>query len=155
MWWRKLQRPARDAFDERDGKCLLEECESYLEGQYARRLARDGCPVPAWAWINLLAHGSRQELESLARAQYRWSQAASIWPTMAAEVIRATDRSGQPLVQLQRRCLVPLEVQILRRGTRLTERVAASNVAAALGQHLRRIEREATKPREGQDKPGP
>ena len=38
------------------------ECESFLTGTYAETVGELGGTVPAWGWVNLLAHGSAAQL---------------------------------------------------------------------------------------------
>ena len=41
---------------------LVLECEAFLSGRYAQHLAELDLPVPVWAWMNTLAHGSSDQI---------------------------------------------------------------------------------------------
>lgn len=94
----------------RDG--LAEECTAFLIGRYADLLSTDGMPVPVWAWLNLLAHGTQDELRRAAcdlATCDGWAQARAF---MAGEVCDAIDSGPAILDQLQRHVLVPLELEV-------------------------------------------
>ena len=65
-----------------------------------------------WAWTNLLAHGSRQDLCS-ERRRFRviggqWREGRSF---LVAELLDLADEFG-PLTEIQRTVLVPLELEL-------------------------------------------
>jgi hypothetical protein len=97
---------------------LVEECEAFLDGRMAERCVALGAPVPAWAWTNLLAHGTVQELahppihgRGPKSPLWAWSQGRAL---LAAEVL---DRvaGDDDLRQLQHDVLVPLELDLMAR----------------------------------------
>jgi hypothetical protein len=45
---------------------LVDDCQAYLSGDYIGFLEQHNLPVPGWAWLNALAHGSHERLEQLA-----------------------------------------------------------------------------------------
>ncbi len=109
MWRRKKR---SDAGSRRD---LVEETEAFLQGTLVEwHLRHDRC-VPTWAWTNLLAHGTRDQLIGATRANFadssRWAQARQY---LAAELL---DRVPEPsaLRRLQTRVLVPLEFELAAR----------------------------------------
>lgn len=98
---------------------LVGDCEAFLAGSYAERAERQGREVPTWAWLNLLAHGTEDEVRAecwlrgpkhLDQAQ-RWREARSY---LAAEVLSLSESHG-PLAEIQRRVLVPVEQELASR----------------------------------------
>ena len=92
------------------GASLVEECEAFLDGRYAELLVARGEPVPYWGWLNLLAHGTEDELRSTAAELNRlhgWWQGRSL---IAGEVLDAVDHRGRSLEVLQDEVLIPTEV---------------------------------------------
>lgn len=95
---------------------MVSECEALLAGTYVELLESVGTAVPNWAWTNLLAHGTEEQLRDLSelRASSRswssnsWSRARAY---LAGEVLDAAARCGS-LRTLQRRALVPLELRL-------------------------------------------
>ncbi|HLN05345.1 MAG TPA: hypothetical protein VK217_03635 [Acidimicrobiales bacterium] len=94
---------------------LIGDCEAFLAGHVAERIEGRAAGVPAWAWTNLLAHGSERDLRS-ERAVDRPRQVTSSdeWRAarsyLAAEVLNFASGLGS-LAELQRTVLVPLEQQ--------------------------------------------
>jgi hypothetical protein len=41
---------------------LVAECEAFFSGQYAQYLDNENRPIPVWAWLNVLAHGSEDDI---------------------------------------------------------------------------------------------
>jgi hypothetical protein len=99
-----------------EGHGVADECEAFLAGRYLELLERNEALVPQWAWMNRLAHGTTADLEAIAthdatprdRLSQAWADARSY---LAAEVLDAYGRAGT-LLTLQRRALVPLELQL-------------------------------------------
>ena len=92
---------------------LAEECQAFLDGTYAELAYASDAPVPVWAWMNLLAHGTEAELRDAARALGEgdsWHQARAF---LAGEVLEAIGPPHLTLVQLQHDVLVPLELDLL------------------------------------------
>ena len=122
---------------------LADECSAVLEGRYADALAGAGMPVPVWAWVNLLAHGTEDELREAAGTlgtSEHWVQARAF---LAGEVIDAAGVPGASLRSLQREVLVPLELELAaeqRPGSR-TSGALVERVTDALGAWLSRSRR--------------
>lgn len=96
---------------------LVEICDAILAGRYADVLAAAGEEVPVWAWSNLLAHGTEDDLRqaghpsslgSRSDSSMRWRQARAF---LCGEVLAAA-RRGAGLQPLQSAVLVPLELQL-------------------------------------------
>lgn len=96
-----------------DGRELVEECERFLQGGYAEHLAAAGRPVPVWAWLNLLAHGTEADLRSVCALEAR-NEACTVWDQarrfLAGEVL--TSARGRDVTAVQRAVLVPLELDL-------------------------------------------
>jgi hypothetical protein len=113
MWRRRRSRSNGSAAPD-----LTAECEAFLSGGYTRYLEDRGAPIPVWAWTNLLAHATEQEIRSMvsasgprARASARWRDACSY---VAGEVLDLAERRGS-LCELQATVLMPLELELMSR----------------------------------------
>lgn len=95
-------------------RVLVEESEAFLAGHLADRLAENGSAVPAWAWANVLAHGSEEDLRSVreAKEEDQWGEVRSC---LAGEVLDLASAYG-PLSEVQRAALVPLELELASIG---------------------------------------
>lgn len=97
---------------------LVAGCEAFLQGRYHEHLVASGRLVPAWAWLNVLAHCTLAELREVATGQrWRsgWNGCPRLWREalafMASEVLDAAgDETG--LRSIQRSRLVPLELML-------------------------------------------
>lgn len=101
-----------------EAAALLDECDAFLAGQYAEQLGARGEAVPVWAWVNLLAHGTEEELrralhpagsELLGDSSRAWLEARSY---LAGEVLDAVATGYSSLHELQSELLVPLELAL-------------------------------------------
>jgi hypothetical protein len=97
---------------------VADECVAYLEGRSADRLRDRREPVPAWACVNQLAHGSLDRLRSLAAgcgAPSRRRSQASSWDgvvaLLATQLVADADDDAA-LRALQRSALWPLEAEL-------------------------------------------
>ncbi|HET9443366.1 MAG TPA: hypothetical protein VFO65_08575 [Acidimicrobiales bacterium] len=94
---------------------LVAETERFLAGRYADDLTAVGLPVPVWAWTNLLAHGTLDELREIAPRGDRVGVVPDEWPRarsfLASEILGLVD-GGVRLDRLQRMVLVPLELEL-------------------------------------------
>lgn len=123
---------------------LLSECEAFVVGHYAEELRRKARLVPAWAWTNLLAHGSPDALREAGEASvgigpdHQWLAARSY---LAAEILARCARVDD-LVRLQVSVLRPLELELAARAPtrRVDSRRWAIEVLGALDEvsHERR-----------------
>lgn len=93
------------------GAALAAECEAFLAGHYADHLVREVQIVPAWAWMNLIAHGTEDQIREAAT-----TFVARGWPGasrfLAGELIDLVESGLEPLDELQRSYLVPLELEL-------------------------------------------
>lgn len=113
MRWRRRRHEAADAEE------LAAECEAFLAGRYAERVEDLPAPVPVWAWTNLLAHGSAEDLRAATVTPRRAAAGVRSWHSarayLAVEVIEAAERYGS-LSELQESVLVPLELSLAGRA---------------------------------------
>ena len=96
------------------GGVLVQDCEALLDGHYVERLIAVGLPVPPWAWMNLLAHGSEADLRragggmaghpSVGLRDFHEARAR-----VAADVLAVAAEVGS-LSALQAAVLVPMEL---------------------------------------------
>ena len=129
------------------------ESAAYLMGTYAETVAARGRAVPKWAWTNLLAHGSADELRRQAQALEQGRLHTRAWlgarGYLAAEIIDRVDR-GDSLEAIQHDVLLPIERSLMASGHGLlrdgsvTQWVA--EVRAALGAHDAVVARGGTAP---------
>jgi hypothetical protein len=104
MWWRERSTSASG---------LVEECEAFIDGQAAELAGAWGMPVPVWGWMNLLAHGTEDELRDEATSHPgcdRWRQARAF---VAGELVDLIDAGRVSLAEFQRDVLMPLELDVM------------------------------------------
>ncbi|HEY7626980.1 MAG TPA: hypothetical protein VH761_07925 [Ilumatobacteraceae bacterium] len=99
-----------------DGRELVRDCEAFLAGRYVEYVLNRGDHVPTWAWTNLLAHGTVEQLRSPATTfSVNWIELLQPWlqarAYLAGEILDAAYRDG-PLCRVQRKLLVPLELRL-------------------------------------------
>jgi len=96
---------------------LVEDCGAFLGGRLVETLEARKAPVPTWAWTNLLAHGSMEELrlasleERIRRGDeyWNWRQGRSYLATLMC----LSARSFGPLLALQQEAaLIPIELTL-------------------------------------------
>jgi len=96
---------------------LVAEVEAVLAGHLAEHLEQHERLVPAWAWLNLLAHGTGAELADAAGRE-RWHPSAAWFRArsfLAGEVLARADARHQPLEAIQSEVLIPLELRLADR----------------------------------------
>ena len=123
---------------------IVAEAEAFLNGTYARYMESSNGNVPCWAWLNGIAHGSEDELVTLAGGCSRRVQSAggrTTWSQMvsflAADLLTLARAKGQSVARLQHDVLVPLELDLAREGRqrRLGPADVVSITLAALHGH--------------------
>jgi len=91
------------------------DSEAFLLGHLAEEIDRRQKRVPVWAWTNLLAHGSEEDLHAERQApRIRQSVSGDRWRaarSYLAEEVDLAERCG-PLTALQHKVLVPLELEL-------------------------------------------
>jgi hypothetical protein len=98
-----------------DGKAvaLVEECAAFLAGTYVELCESRGQPVPVWAWMNLLAHGTEDQLGGAIVQHPRagpWRQARGF---LAGELLDVVATGRVSLGEFQHEVLVPLELDVM------------------------------------------
>ena len=98
---------------------LAQECDAFLNGMLAEYWEEKGVTVPVWAWTNVLAHGSVEQIvESIARPRRprrvgrNWSVARAY---VAYEVLDLLD-AEITLADMQAAVLIPLELEMAARA---------------------------------------
>jgi hypothetical protein len=99
------------------GHEIGDECDAFLAGEWAEHLAENGQPVPQWAWVNQVAHGSEERMRDLA-TQPAWRLAKQDeWTRLRACVADAlfsrARQNGATVAEVQLHVLVPLELMLL------------------------------------------
>ncbi len=116
-------------------RALVVECEAFFSGHYAQYLDGKNFRVPAWARLNVLAHGSPDDIATLATGDSPHSSSgSSIWHQalafLAQELMSRTSQEGS-LAELQRSTPVPLELNLV--GQRAPPVPPATFVSTVLG----------------------
>ena len=121
MRWRRRSRPATAApgTDHPDDEAgdLAEECDAFLAGAYVDLLERRARPVPAWAWLNRLAHADEASLARLGDADLDAHRTGTGgWRTaqrwLAAVIVDLAGTYPGGVRQIQSEALVPLELAL-------------------------------------------
>ena len=97
---------------------LVSECEAFLTGRYAPNLDAEHLPIPAWAWLNTLAHGGPEQItaQTLALDVHTWFDPRRAWEEalsyLAHEVLSLVEQGSCTLEEIQRSSLVPVELEL-------------------------------------------
>lgn len=105
--------------DQRTGGATVAlECEAFLNGTLAEYWDEKGAVVPVWAWMNLLAHGSVEQITETVARPSRPRRAVRNWRIarsyLATEVLDLADAEFT-LRDMQSAILVPLELEMAAR----------------------------------------
>lgn len=87
------------------------ETQAYLSGTYRQLLERRREPVPAWAWVNGLAHGGHDEVARLASAACGDGPEDFV-AGLARDLLGQLAARRAGLEELQRERLIPLELAL-------------------------------------------
>ena len=102
-----------------ESSVVAQECEAFLNGTLAEYWEDKGVVVPVWAWINLLAHGSRAQIAHSVSRPGRVRRPGRSWAIartyMAYEVLDLVDDEFT-LADMQATVLVPLELEMAARS---------------------------------------
>ena len=110
--WRRRTDPVGEALAE-DGEALAEECVAFLAGGYVESCEGGQNPVPVWAWMNVLAHGTEAELRAAALDRPHDDPGHQARAFVAGELIDLIDAGCLDLETFQREVLVPLELDVM------------------------------------------
>jgi hypothetical protein len=92
---------------------LIEEWESFLAGDSVSLCEARGEPVPVWAWMNVLAHGTEAELRAAAENRPPNDEGRQALAFVASELVELIDAGVAVLEAFQREVLVPLELDVI------------------------------------------
>lgn len=119
-------------------KQTVDGASAFVTGSYARFLQRTEGQLPPWAWLNVLAHGTKMQILEVAvgrskdlprgRRYMAWRQAAQF---VAIEMLDRSRFSSSALQAMQVEMLQPLEERMMR-TCRSVPRTPAQLVAVAL-----------------------
>ena len=95
---------------------LVEETEAFLDGRLASLVVDGEAPLPAWIEINWLAHAPTVDLKAfdletgLSSRPGSWSWARAV---LLREMLDRTGGDEAAILDCQRRCLVPVELDLM------------------------------------------
>lgn len=116
---------------------LVEETSALLTGRAMRFYQVRKLSPPAWAYLNWIAHGDASEIIDRARSETGLSRPKGTWlwasSTLAHEILVGSKGRLSTVEQLQRDCLVPIELALMHPGR---ERVLPEHVVAVGVPHL-------------------
>lgn len=137
LWYRCRRPPNADD--------TIAQCEAYLSGRYTDWLAERGEPVPGWAWVNRLAHGSRRDIAEAAAADGSVDEREQLVTELARKIESTAHSADISLIDLQRSTLIPLESRlraVFGSAVPKTGAELAAWVRAALGHGARHRSRD-------------
>jgi hypothetical protein len=95
---------------------LAAEAETFLAGGGREGWTPDR-PMPPWMHINWLAHSTPSEIEERARAEWGLTRPSGSWgwavSTVARELYVCSHGDDGLVLQLQRDCLIPMELSLM------------------------------------------
>lgn len=91
---------------------LVEGSEAFLTGRYREHLESRGEPLPAWAWVNRLAHGTVADIEALC-VPGPTSGPEAVVASIGAPVVLGIRSGTISLESAQLGMLIPLEDHLL------------------------------------------
>jgi hypothetical protein len=125
----------------RQSSRLISDTEAFLTGTIVGRLVQQNAQVPAWAWLNKVAHGELQNLHAVGHivrsptsdpladlTGQSWGTAQGM---LARDVIELVGDDPSLLWLVQRSVLVPLELRLMHHD-RLTAYELVELTRAAL-----------------------
>ena len=95
---------------------IAAQCQAFLAGTSRLWLEAQGRPVPAWAWINQLAHGDQDRIEAAASAAPRGGSPESLISCLAVRLVQVLGRHPVDLSAIQVRTLLPHESSLITAG---------------------------------------
>lgn len=112
----RLGRRFRSSYGEQCRRFLVEETEAFLCGRLVDVVEAAAGPLPAWLEVNWLAHAAPSELREAGRSpclsvpsgSWAWARAV-----LLRELLAPTDGDLGAIAERQRRCLVPVELELM------------------------------------------
>jgi hypothetical protein len=120
------------------------ELDAFLAGCFVEWAMEHGPSVPAWAWMNRIAHGSMAELEAATDQSpvpvgHPGLELWGLTSCFLARELLATATDDEGLHELQQRVLVPVELDLAKEWWRTrSPKELATVVLAALHDAQRR-----------------
>jgi|GEM_PF-1537910 len=126
MWRRTATNANRHWWERRIGgrpqdQLVDNEFDALLSGRYVDWLIQLDEPIPAWAWVNRLAHSTPPDLRALASQPFVSAERAELlqWEcvvrSVARFVVTAAADDDSKLCTIQTEVLVPAELSLARR----------------------------------------
>jgi hypothetical protein len=105
----------------RGARSLVQETELFLGGRVRQYYVETNLMVPPWVEFNWLAHGEPNAIRASVTAQQleeggpdgTWTWAIGI---LARELVAEADAKQYAIVDLQRYCLIPMELALMSHG---------------------------------------
>ncbi|HTW99834.1 MAG TPA: hypothetical protein VMD59_13715 [Acidimicrobiales bacterium] len=137
--WRTESRQRHEARERAAVKELLRETEAFLAGTYAGEIGQRP-PLPAWAAVNALAHGSLGTLRGIAGSKADLAavpDGGTAARLLAREVLNIVEDDEALLRVLQSAVLRPLELELIARSE--LGRLSAYEVVTTVRNALRAV----------------
>ena len=97
------------------GRCLIVETRAFLTATAADEFARRGVDVPPWAWLNRIAHAEPETVLHTALGPTS-EGCGGLIAFLAREVVVTARGDPAGIADIQRRVLVPLELELLSKA---------------------------------------
>lgn len=145
MWGRRRRRKpevVQQCPSRRETKAalrLVREIEAFLDGSSQEWFFARGEDIPAWAYINKVAHSDPDRLEKLAAWAPDKSAGCSCWrdavAILAKETIKAGESDPRAIRQIQLDGLLTLESRLISRDAKLAPHALVALGRACLSEH--------------------
>ncbi|MGA3147160.1 MAG: hypothetical protein ABSF33_06760 [Acidimicrobiales bacterium] len=101
----------------RDEAALVNEATAFLTGQFAAHVASTSAGLPTWARVNSLAHARPSVLVRDLELRRHVPERVGSWARTTFDILEelvelASGQKGR-IEQLQRECLIPLELRLM------------------------------------------
>ena len=110
----------RGVRSQRHARRCVAECGAFLEGRALFVYLANGCAVPTWARVNWIAHVDPSAVIDRYRSEHGLRRLEHSWPwatsTLTNEMVEIAGADRDVIRQLQRDCLVPMELTLLQSG---------------------------------------
>lgn len=110
MFWSRRIRERTSA-----ARSIADQCDAFLSGRYRTILVERSRPVPAWAWLNPLAHGDDEMVAALARMPAWDDSPEACVARLARRTLLKMRDEHVSLAEVQHAVLIPLELALTAR----------------------------------------